>query len=91
MACRVRCAPAEGGTESVDEQSYTGTTQGETEGPDQQPREVGEADPAVRDPRPDGPMNQPVEPDEASDEFGESPDAAYGQREGQAEPEAGGG
>jgi len=56
---------------------------GETHGPDQVPREVGAADPAVRDPRPDGPMNQPVDPEEASDEFGESPDAAYGQREEQ--------
>lgn len=59
-------------------------TQGETVGQDQEPREVGSADPAVRDPRPDGPMNQPTDADEASDEFGESPDAAYGQREGQA-------
>lgn len=66
----------------------TNTTQGETEGPDQEPREVGEADPAARDPRPDGPMNQPVDPDAASDEFGASPDAAYGQRESQADPEA---
>lgn len=70
------------------EQSYTGSTQGETEGPDQEPTEVGEQDPAVRDPRPDGPMNQPTDPDEASDEFGESPDAAYGQREEQADPQA---
>ena len=37
--------------------------QGETEGPEQEPRQVGDADPAVRDPRPDGPMNQPVDPD----------------------------
>ena len=73
----------------MSEQSYTGTTQGETEGPDQEPTEVGANDPAVRDPRPDGPMNQPVDPDEASDEFGESPDSAYGQREGQADPDAG--
>lgn len=57
---------------------------GETEGPEQEPREVGEADPAVRDPRPDGPMNQPVDRDE-DDAFAASPDAAYGQREGQAE------
>lgn len=63
--------------------------QGETMGPDQEPREVGSADPAVRDPRPDGPMNQPVDQDEASDEFGQSPDAAYGQREGQADQETG--
>lgn len=73
----------------MSEQSYTGTTQGETEGVEQEPREVGEADPAVRDPRADGPMKQPVDPESASDEFGESPDAAYGQREGQADPEAG--
>jgi hypothetical protein len=62
--------------------------QGETEGPDQEPREVGAADPAVRDPRPDGPMNQPVDPDEADDDFAASPDAAYGQREEQADPDA---
>jgi hypothetical protein len=63
-------------------------TQGETVGPEQEPREVGDADPAVRDPRPDGPMNQPVDSEDASDQFGQSPDAAYGQREGQADPEA---
>jgi hypothetical protein len=62
--------------------------QGETVGPEQEPREVGDADPAVRDPRPDGPMNQTVDQDDASDQFGQSPDAAYGQREGQADPEA---
>jgi hypothetical protein len=56
---------------------------GETHGPEQEPREVGAADPAVRDPRPDGPMTQPVDPDDASDRFGESPDSAYGQREDQ--------
>jgi hypothetical protein len=49
---------------------------------------VGDQDPAVRDQRPDGPMNQQVKQDRASDEFGESPDAAYGQREGQADPDA---
>ena len=70
------------------QRGYTGTTQGETHGEDQEPIEAGDNDPAARDPRPDGPMNQPVEPDAASDEFGESPDAAYGQREGQADPEA---
>ena len=64
--------------------------QGETIGPEQEPTEAGQQDPAVRDPRPDGPMNQPVDQDEASDEFGESPDAAYGQREGQADPDPGG-
>lgn len=57
--------------------------QGETEGPEQEPRTVGDADPAVRDPRPDGPMNQPV--DENAEDFAESPDATYGQREEQAE------
>jgi hypothetical protein len=70
------------------EQSYTGTTQGETEGKEQEPTRAGDQDPAVRDPRPDGPMNQPADPDHASDDFGESPDAAYGQREVQADPEA---
>ncbi len=61
---------------------------GETHGPEQEPREVGSADPAVRDPRPDGPMEQPVDPEAASDDFGTSPDAAYGQREGQSDPES---
>lgn len=64
-------------------------TSGETHGEEQEPREVGSADPALRDPRPDGPMKQPVDPEEASDDFGESPDAVYGQREGQADPETG--
>ena len=63
-------------------------SQGETEGPEQEPTQVGDADPAVRDPRQDGPMNQPVDSDAASEEFGESPDAAYGQRESQADPDA---
>jgi hypothetical protein len=67
------------------ERSYTGSTQGETEGPEQEPTQAGDQDPAVRDPAPDGPMEQPVDPDAASDEFGASPDAAYGQREGQAD------
>ena len=58
-------------------------TAGETEGADQEPTKVGDADPAVRDPRPDGPMDQGG--DAANEEFGESPDAAYGQRESQAE------
>lgn len=71
------------------EQSYTGSTQGETEGSEQEPTEVGDQDPANRDPRPDGPMDQPADADEASDDFGESPDAVYGQREGQADPSAG--
>ena len=59
------------------------TTSGETQGPDQVPTEAGDQDPAVRDPRPDGPMKQPVDPGAASDEMAESPDAAYGQREDQ--------
>ena len=70
------------------EQSYTGSTQGETEGQEQEPTQAGDQDPAVRDPHPDGPMNQPVDPEDASDAFGESPDAAYGQREAQTDPEA---
>ena len=49
----------------------TGSTQGETIGPDQEPTQAGDQDPAVRDPRPDGPMNQPIDQDRASDEFGE--------------------
>ena len=64
-------------------------TQGETHGPEQEPTAVGDQDPGVRDPRPDGPMNQPVDPDEANEEMGRSPDAAYGQREGQADAETG--
>lgn len=59
-------------------------TQGETVGQEQEPTRAGDQDPAVRDPRPGGPMVQPVDEDEASDELGESPDAVYGQREGQA-------
>ena len=64
-------------------------TQGETHGPEQVPVEAGDRDPAVRDPRPGGPMAQPADPDEASDELAESPDATYGQREGQASNEPG--
>jgi hypothetical protein len=67
----------------------TERTQGETLGSEQEPTEAGDQDPATRDPRPDGPMNQPVDQEGASDEFGDSPDAAYGQREGQADPETG--
>lgn len=67
----------------------TERAQGETLGPEQEPTEAGDQDPAARDPRPDGPMNQPVDQDQASDEFGKSPDAAYGQREDQADPEGG--
>ena len=33
-------------------------------------------------------MDQPADAGVASDAFGESPDAAYGQREAQADPEA---
>jgi hypothetical protein len=58
-------------------------TTGETEGPEQEPTEAGDQDPAVRAPRPDGPMNERT--DANTEDFGESPDAAYGQREGQAE------
>ena len=64
-------------------------TQGETLGPEQEPTQAGDQDPATRAPRPDGPMVQPVDPAEASQEMGESPDAAYGQREGQADSETG--
>ncbi len=69
------------------EQTYTGNTEGETEGVEQEPTQAGDQDPAVRDPRPDGPMNQPTDAEQASDEFGQSPDAADGQREGQADPQ----
>ena len=67
----------------------TNSTQGETNGPDQEPTHAGDQDPANRAPRQDGPMFQPVDPDGANDEMGESPDAAYGQREGQADSETG--
>jgi hypothetical protein len=60
-------------------------SQGETMGKDQVPREAGDVDPAVTDPRPDGPMNQPVDPNAASDELGTSPDRVYGQQEQQSE------
>ena len=59
--------------------------QGETEGVDQVPTQAGDQDPAVRDPEPDGPMTQPADPEAANDEMGQSPDATYRQREGQAE------
>lgn len=45
--------------------------QGETQGPEQEPRSVGDADPAVRDPRPDGPMDQGG--DAGRDEVGAPP------------------
>jgi hypothetical protein len=64
-------------------------TQGETEGPEQVPTEAGDQDPAIRAPRPDGPMAQPTDPAAANDEMGERPDATYGQREGQADSETG--
>lgn len=67
----------------------TERTQGETMGSEQEPTEAGDQDPARRDPRPDGPMTQPVDQEGVADEFGESPDAAYGQREGQADPPSG--
>lgn len=51
-----------------------GRTQGETHGPDQEPTAAGDQDPAKRDPRPDGPMNQPVDEPSAND-VGEKPDA----------------
>ena len=65
----------------------TERTQGETEGVDQVPTEAGDQDPASRAPQPDGPMTQPVDPDSASDEMAQSPDAVYGQRESQGDPE----
>jgi hypothetical protein len=64
-------------------------TQGETHGVDQEPTSAGDQDPATRAPRPDGPMVQPADPAAASDELAESPDAAYGQREGQADSATG--
>lgn len=67
-----------------------GRTQGETEGPEQEPTQAGDQDPAERDPDPDGPMNQPADPEDANDRFGESPDGAYGRQEGQGEGATGG-
>ena len=67
----------------------TERTQGETEGADQVPTEAGDKDPANTAPRPDGPMKQPVDPTAANREMSESPDATYGQREGQADSETG--
>lgn len=66
-----------------------GRTEGETHGPEQEPTAAGEQDPAHRDPRPDGPMNQPADEADANDSFAERPDAAYGQRESQADMETG--
>jgi len=66
-----------------------GRTQGETEGPEQEPTTVGDQDPANRDPRPGGPMDHPADESEANDRFGESPDAAFGQRESQGDMETG--
>jgi hypothetical protein len=64
-------------------------TQGETVGPEQEPTQAGDQDPSRRDPLPDGPMVQPVDPDEATQEKGRSPDATGGQRERQADPNRG--
>ena len=50
-----------------------GHTQGETMGQEQKPTEAGDQDPAKRAPDPDGPMVQPIDQDEASDE-GANPD-----------------
>ena len=52
---------------------------------DQVPTQAGSQDEASRAPESDGPMTQPVDADAANDEMGESSDATYGQREGQAE------
>lgn len=50
---------------------YSTVPSGETERPEQDPSFAGEQDPAVRDPRPDGPMDQ--EGDSGAEEFGEGP------------------
>lgn len=68
----------------------TERTQGETLGPDQVPTEAGDQDPPVRDPRTDDPTGQPVDQNATNEELGTSPDAAFGQREGQADPGNGG-
>jgi hypothetical protein len=41
-----------------------GRTQGETMGPEQEPTEAGDQDPAKRAPEPDGPMTQRKDPAE---------------------------
>ena len=61
--------------------------QGETEGVDQVPTEAGDQDPASRAPEPDGPMTQQVDTHATNEDLARSPDAAYGQREEQAEGE----
>lgn len=45
----------------------TSRTQGETVGPEQEPTTVGDQDPANRDPRPDGPMTQPIDHEDPGD------------------------
>lgn len=65
-----------------------GRTTGETMGSDQQPTEAGEHDTTQRDQarRELAPAtHDPSQPSTSSGGFGQSPDAAYGQREGQAE------
>lgn len=64
-----------------------GRTEGETHGPEQEPTAAGDQDPANRDPRPDGPTEQPADEPEANETFAESPDAVYGQHEAQADME----
>ena len=56
-----------------------GRTQGETMGQEQEPTEAGDQDPAKRAPEPDGPMVQPIDPAEASDE-GANPDRTRAER-----------
>ena len=45
-----------------------GRTLGETMGQEQEPTEAGDQDPAKRAPEPDGPMVQPIDPADASDD-----------------------
>lgn len=67
-----------------------GRTTGETMGRDQEPTEPGERDATQNEQaRQEGApaSHDPSQPDTSSSGFGQSPDAAYGQREGQAEDE----
>jgi hypothetical protein len=65
-----------------------GRTTGETMGSEQQPTEPGERDSTqVEQARREGAhaTHDPSQPSTSSSGFGQNPDAAYGQREGQAE------
>jgi hypothetical protein len=78
---------------------YGSRTQGETHGSEQEPVIAGETDPALREleaqqeaherdpsvPEPQGGGAVAQDPEEATEVFARSPDAAYGQRESQTD------